>query len=77
MEDRSYIIAGSQHLIVSLTTHNANTKSLSYSVIMATQSGIIIEAVNSPYTTVGNLPRSSPAAKEVLVKSLLVGINPV
>ncbi|KAH6893528.1 chaperonin 10-like protein [Thelonectria olida] len=44
---------------------------------MATQSGIVIKGVNEPYTIVDDLPRRTPSAKQALVKSLAVGINPV
>ncbi|KAJ4179468.1 hypothetical protein NW767_014601 [Fusarium falciforme] len=44
---------------------------------MATQSGITIEGPNKPYTIVDNIPRPTPGPKQVLVKSLAVGINPV
>jgi NADPH:quinone reductase-like Zn-dependent oxidoreductase len=44
---------------------------------MATQSGIVIEGPEKPYTIVNTIPRSSPGPKQALVKSLVVGINPV
>ncbi|CAM1506003.1 Fc.00g116400.m01.CDS01 [Cosmosporella sp. VM-42] len=44
---------------------------------MASQSGIIIEGPNKPYTIVQNIIRPSPGSKQVLVKCLAVGINPV
>ncbi len=44
---------------------------------MATQSGITIAGPNEPYTVVKNIARPAPGSKQVLVKSLYVGINPV
>jgi len=44
---------------------------------MATQTGITIAGPNEPYTVVDTIARPSPGPKEVLVKSLYVGINPV
>ncbi|KPM45748.1 hypothetical protein AK830_g773 [Neonectria ditissima] len=44
---------------------------------MATQSGITIDGPNKPYTVVSNIPRPSPGPRQVLVKCLGVGINPM
>ncbi|KAK7424263.1 hypothetical protein QQX98_000531 [Neonectria punicea] len=44
---------------------------------MATQSGITIDGPNKPYTVVSKIPRPSPGPRQVLVKCLGVGINPV
>ena len=44
---------------------------------MATQTGITIAGPNEPYTIVDTIARPSPGPKQVLVKSLYVGINPV
>ncbi|KAL2137260.1 hypothetical protein VTI74DRAFT_4991 [Chaetomium olivicolor] len=44
---------------------------------MATQSGIIIEGPDKPYTVVNNIPRPTPRRKQALVKCLAVGLNPV
>ncbi|KAF4445332.1 hypothetical protein F53441_10881 [Fusarium austroafricanum] len=44
---------------------------------MATQSGIIIEGANQPYQIVDNIPRPTPGARQVLIKCLAVGINPI
>lgn len=46
-------------------------------VQMVTQSGITVAGPNQPYTVVKNIPRPTPGPKEALVKSLMVGINPV
>ncbi|KAJ3539811.1 hypothetical protein NM208_g5338 [Fusarium decemcellulare] len=44
---------------------------------MATQSGITIDGPNKPFTVVNSIPRPTPGSKQVLVKSLGLGINPV
>lgn len=44
---------------------------------MATQAGIIIEGVNQPHKVVDNIPRPSPEGRQVLVKCLAVGLNPI
>jgi NADPH:quinone reductase-like Zn-dependent oxidoreductase len=44
---------------------------------MAQQSGVVIEGVQQPYVVVTNIPRPTPGPKQVLVKPLVVGINPV
>ncbi|KAJ4258252.1 hypothetical protein NW762_008401 [Fusarium torreyae] len=44
---------------------------------MATQTGITIDGPNKPYKIVDNIPRPTPGSKQVLVKCLAVGINPV
>jgi NADPH:quinone reductase-like Zn-dependent oxidoreductase len=44
---------------------------------MATQTGIYVTAPNEPYTIVSTIPRPVPGPKQVLVKSLVTGINPV
>ncbi|KAF5624487.1 zinc-binding alcohol dehydrogenase domain protein [Fusarium sp. NRRL 52700] len=44
---------------------------------MATQTGIIIEAANQPHKVVDNIPRPSPEGRQVLVRCLAVGLNPM
>ncbi|KAH7220294.1 chaperonin 10-like protein [Fusarium oxysporum] len=44
---------------------------------MATQAGIIIEGANQPHKVVDNIPRPSPEDRQVLVKCLAVGLNPI
>jgi len=44
---------------------------------MATQTGITVAAVNAPYTVVDDLPRPKPGPKQILVKGVATGINPV
>ncbi|KAF5570800.1 zinc-binding alcohol dehydrogenase domain-containing protein [Fusarium phyllophilum] len=44
---------------------------------MATQAGIIIEEANQPHKVVDNIPRPSPEGRQVLVKCLAVGLNPI
>ena len=44
---------------------------------MATQTGITVAAVNEPYTVVHDIPKPSPGPKQILVKGLALGINPV
>ncbi|KAF5550068.1 zinc-binding alcohol dehydrogenase domain-containing protein [Fusarium napiforme] len=44
---------------------------------MATQTGIIIEGANQPHKVVDNIPRPSPEGRQVLVKCLAVGLNPI
>lgn len=44
---------------------------------MATQTGIIIEGANQPHKVVGTIPRPSPEGRQVLVKCLAVGLNPM
>jgi len=44
---------------------------------MATQTGITVAAVSEPYTIVHDLPRPKPGPKQILVKGLAAGINPV
>ncbi|KAF4965825.1 hypothetical protein FSARC_6418 [Fusarium sarcochroum] len=44
---------------------------------MSTQAGITIDGPNKPYKIVDNISRPTPGSKQVLVKCLGVGINPV
>ncbi|KAF4436708.1 hypothetical protein FACUT_6303 [Fusarium acutatum] len=44
---------------------------------MATQAGIIIEGANQPHKVVDNISRPSPEGRQVLVKCLAVGLNPI
>jgi hypothetical protein len=44
---------------------------------MASQAGIIIEGANQPHKAVDNIPRPSPEGRQVLVKCLAVGLNPM
>ncbi len=44
---------------------------------MATQTGITVAGPNEPFTAVNDIPRPVPGAKQVLVRVLAVGINPV
>ncbi len=44
---------------------------------MATQSGITIAGPNEPYTVVNTIARPTPGTRQVLVKCLYVGLNPV
>ncbi|KAF5008933.1 hypothetical protein FDECE_4796 [Fusarium decemcellulare] len=44
---------------------------------MTTQSGITIDGPNKPFTVVDSISRPTPGSKQVLVKSLGVGINVV
>ncbi|QGI69963.1 hypothetical protein CEK26_002296 [Fusarium fujikuroi] len=44
---------------------------------MATQTGIIIEGANQPHKVVDTIPRPSPEGRQVLVKCLAVGLNPI
>jgi len=44
---------------------------------MATQSGITVAAVNEPYVIVDNITRPKPGPKQVLLKCVATGINPV
>lgn len=44
---------------------------------MATQTGLQVTAPNDPYTIVTTIPIPVPGPKQVLVKSLVTGINPV
>jgi len=44
---------------------------------MVTQAGIIIEGANQPHKVVDNIPRPSPEDRQVLVKCLAVGLNPM
>ncbi|KAB5531198.1 chaperonin 10-like protein [Coniochaeta sp. 2T2.1] len=44
---------------------------------MATQSGLLLTAPDEPYKIVSSIPIPRPGPKQVLVKSLVTGINPV
>ncbi|KAB5575460.1 chaperonin 10-like protein [Coniochaeta sp. 2T2.1] len=44
---------------------------------MATQSGLLLTAPDEPYKIVSTIPIPKPGHKQVLVKSLVTGINPV
>jgi NADPH:quinone reductase-like Zn-dependent oxidoreductase len=44
---------------------------------MVTQSAITIKGPNEPYTIVNDIPRPTPGPKQVLVKCLVVGLNPM
>jgi NADPH:quinone reductase-like Zn-dependent oxidoreductase len=44
---------------------------------MATQTGLQVAGPNEPYTVVDTIPVPVPGPKQVLVKSLATGINPV
>lgn len=44
---------------------------------MATQTGLTIAAPNEPYVVSNDIPRPKPGPKQVLVKSLFVGVNPM
>lgn len=44
---------------------------------MATQTGLHVTAPNEPYTIVSSIPVPVPGPKQVLVKSLVTGINPM
>jgi NADPH:quinone reductase-like Zn-dependent oxidoreductase len=44
---------------------------------MATQAGIIIEGADQPHKVVDNISRPSPEGRQVLVKCLAVGLNPM
>lgn len=44
---------------------------------MVTQKGLSLASVGASYELVDTLKRPSPGSKQVLVKSLVVGLNPV
>ncbi|SPO01224.1 related to oxidoreductase [Cephalotrichum gorgonifer] len=44
---------------------------------MTTQSGITVESPGKPWTIVSSIPRPSPGKKQALVRSVVVGLNPV
>lgn len=47
------------------------------SIIMATQSGITVEAPGKPFILSSTIPRRTPSGKQALVKCIAVGLNPV
>lgn len=44
---------------------------------MATQTGLHLAAPNEPYTIVSTIPVPVPGPKQILVRSLVTGVNPV
>jgi hypothetical protein len=56
---------------------NARHSSPCKSPVTMSQSGVTVEKAGAPFTVVNDLPRSSPGAKQALVKSVYVALNPV
>jgi NADPH:quinone reductase-like Zn-dependent oxidoreductase len=44
---------------------------------MSTQSGLVVGGAGQPYALSSDLPKPKPGSKEILVKTLVVGVNPV